>query len=244
MVKCPAGSFIMGSPKEEYSEKKKYDFMNMNYEYAEIMHSVTFTKSFYIGKYEVTQDQYKAVLGANPSHHKGGDKPVESVTWKNADKFCDILNKKYESIIPKGYKFALPTEAQWEYACRAGTQTSLNSGKNITTNSGKCPNLDEIAWYGLNASAPCSVGTKKPNAWGIYDMHGNIEEWCRDWYEEYTDKNMIDPEGPQQGTKRIIRGGSYQDVDPILCRSAYRKSIVPFGDNIHRGFRVALVPVE
>ena len=255
MVKCPAGSFMMGSPKEELGR-----------DYGEKQHLVTITRSFYIGKYEITQEQYKSITGYNPSwfDYIGPNKPVNKVTWKNSKDFCDKLNQKYSSLLPKGYRFDLPTEAQWEYACRAGTKTSLNNGKNITTleSDKNCINLDEVAWYYKNASNTLHiVGQKKPNAWGIYDMHGNVAEWCRDVYDDYSDEEAIDPIvtkkkkvssfeksklyklGHSSLPNYVSRGGAY-NYGIKDFRSAARESIDGNANLFMYGFRVALVPIE
>ena len=218
LVKCPAGSFMMGSPDDELGRWPR-----------EKLHQVTLTKPFYIGKYEVTQSQYESMY-YNPSYSKGPNRPVEKVDWEYAKSFCDALNSKYKNILPHGYKFDLPTEAQWEYACRAGTNTALNNGKNLTQEMRFCPNLDEVAWYNRNASEIIhEVGQKKPNAWGIYDMHGNVCEWCRDRI----------PDGFYWGY--IYRGGnSYDYADE--CRSASRRSSTVGFRGF--GFRVAIVPID
>ena len=231
MVKCPAGSFEMGSPSGELG---RYG--------GEKQHHVTISKSFYIAKYPVTQAQYKAVMGNNPSHFKGDNNPVECVSWFKAKEFCDKLNEVTGSTRPAGYKFDLPTEAQWEYACRAGTTTSLNSGKNITSENGRCSNLDEVGWYYGNSEMNTHpVGLKKPNAWGIYDMHGNVWEWCSDWYGEYS-RISTDPEGTfNYGYGRAGRGGSWGG-DPWYCRSAIRGGFTPDHEKSYLGFRIALVP--
>jgi formylglycine-generating enzyme required for sulfatase activity len=157
---------------------------------------------------------------------------------------------KYKSSLPKGYIFDLPTEAQWEYACRAGTTTDLNNGKNLTTEEGSCPNLDEVAWYKKNSDETHPVGQKKPNAWGIYDMHGNVKEWCRDMYcEDFYSlrKEYIDPYniyGCSHVSGRVFRGGSWFD-DAGVCRSADRSyGGKPWDCNRYLGFRLALVPVQ
>ena len=153
------------------------------------------------------------------------------------------MNSTYRNLIPNGYKFDLPTEAQWEYACRAGTTTSLNSGKNITSN-GSCYNLDEVGWYSNNSDGYThEVGQKKPNAWGIYDMHGNVWEWCRDWYGDYPSASVTDPTGPNGGSNRVLRGGSWFS-DARDCRSADRINYYPGSRSNELGFRLALVPVE
>ena len=231
MVKCPAGSFEMGSPSGELG---RYG--------GEKQHHVTISKSFYIAKYPVTQAQYKAVMGNNPSHFKGDNNPVECVSWFKAKEFCDKLNEVTGSTRPAGYKFDLPTEAQWEYACRAGTTTSLNSGKNITSEYGRCSNLDEVGWYHENSEMNTyPVGLKKPNVWGIYDMHSNVWEWCSDWYGEYPSGISTDPEGPVNCSHRVYHGGSWCSL-PRVCRSALRGGSTPGVEYYALGFRIALVP--
>ncbi len=230
MVYCPAGSFMMGSPENELG---RFD--------SEIQHKVTLTKPFYIGKYPVTQKLYEAVMGINPSCFKGENNPVEFVDWNDAKNFCDKLNQRFSSQLPKSYKFNLPTEAQWEYACRAGTTTALNNGKDLTSERCKCNNLDEVAWYHDNSDKETHpVGQKKPNAWGIYDMHGNVCEWCRD-SGDYSNGDVTDPEGPDSSTDHVLRGGGW-DYMPKLCRSSYRYCVNLSGTNIDIGFRLALVP--
>ena len=170
MVKIKAGMFLMGSPWGEKGHFKDED-----------EHRVTISKPFLIGKYEVTQKQYQAVMGDNPSHFKGEDRPVEKVSWNDANLFCDKLNELLAKELPKGYRFDLPTEAQWEYACRAGTNIALNNGRNLTCAYGLCPDLDEVGWFDKNSGGHSrAVGEERPNAWGLYDMHGNVWEWCRD----------------------------------------------------------------
>jgi formylglycine-generating enzyme required for sulfatase activity len=233
LIKCPAGRFMMGSPEDEIGGDKK-----------EKLHLVTITKPFYIGKYEVTQSQYSTLMDKNPSKFIGANNPVEMVSYDDAKAFCDKMNLKYLNILPKGYKFDLPTEAQWEYACRAGTNTSLNNGKNLTTIDEACLNLDEIAWYTKNSGKTThEVGQKKPNAWGIYDMHGNVCEWCRDWYGEYPKEDVIDPTGANSGSYRVCRGGSWSSL-ALYCRSADRGNRHPVRRNHGVGFRLALVPIN
>lgn len=233
LVKCPAGSFFMGSPMTELGRFKN-----------EVQHKVTITRDFCIGKYPVTQALYKMIMGDNPSQFKGNTNPVECVIWSKAVEFCEKLNLATEMVRPAGYKFDLPTEAQWEYACRAGTETALNNGKNLTAFTGTCFNLDEVGWYSKNSFAKShSVGMKAPNAWGIYDMIGNVWEWCKDWYTEYDINNNVDPAGPQIGSLRVSRGGSWED-SPNSCRSAYRGSGRPVREFNSLGFRLALVPSD
>ena len=231
MVRCPAGTFLMGSP--------DYELIRLH---SETPHQVTISKDFYIGRIPVTQGLYKTVTGNNPSTEDGNENfPVESVSWFMAKKFCDKLNELSATTRPSGYKFDLPTEAQWEYACRAGTTTTLNNGKNITTLTENCPNLDEVAWYSENSYLEIQpVGQKKPNAWGIYDMHGCIWEWCRDYYESYKSDSVTDPIGVGEAIWHVVRGGYYGSL-PIQCRSDNRESSLPSREYYAFGFRVALV---
>ena len=257
MVKIKAGRFQMGSPE---SEKGRED--------DESLHWVTLTRDYWIGKYEVTQAQYQAVMGTNPSYFKGDDRPVDQVGWNDAMAFCRKLNELTAGKRPAGYEYGLPTEAQWEYACRAGTATSLNSGMDMKIlGRNNAPLLDAVGWYGGNCGRDfhCEqshdisgwkekqyndtkggshpVGQKRPNAWGLYDMHGNVWEWCRDWYETgYAE----DPEflrGQKTGSNRVNRGGGWYD-DAGDCRAAIRG----YGDQSYSsnclGFRLALIPAQ
>ncbi|MDO4583372.1 MAG: SUMF1/EgtB/PvdO family nonheme iron enzyme [Planctomycetia bacterium] len=225
---CPAGEFMMGSPEGElgrYSE--------------ETQHRVRLTKGFWMLETEVTQAMWESVMGDNPSNFKGSNLPVEKVSWKDCQEFC----QKLRSL---GLNVQLPTEAQWEYACRAGTTTSLNNGKNITSEEGKgiCYNLSEVGWYEKNLDLTTHiVGQKKPNAWGLYDMHGNVYEWCQDWYDSgyYAESPTSDPEGPSSGAFRVFRGGSWNSI-ARFCRSAFRFHNTPAHRVDALGFRLALVP--
>ena len=238
------GTFLMGSPE---SELGRYD--------DETQHEVTLTKGFWMGKYEVTQAQWYAVLGTDPSVYKGSQRPVEQVSYDDALAFCRRLTEKEraEGRLSNQYKYTLPTEAQWEYACRAGTTTALNSGKDLTTVTGLCANLNEVAWYGEgntgkeggNAGGVTHiVGQKKANAWGFYDMHGNVWEWCLDWYGTYPSMAVTNPTGASTGTNRVHRGGSALSSSLRFCRSARRASNEPNIRFHNVGFRLALVPVE
>jgi formylglycine-generating enzyme required for sulfatase activity len=179
-------------------------------------------KGYWIGKYEVTQAQYQAIMGTNPSRFRGTDLPVEGVSWHNAMTFCDKLTaiEKATGRLPTGYKYTLPTEGQREYACRAGTTGDYNVDG---------VELSELAWYDANSGGTTHpVGQKKPNAWGLYDMHGNVFEWCLDWLKV--------------GEERVMRGGSWFH-NANYCRSASRSG-GPDGWHSYRGFRVVLVPVK
>ena len=232
MVKIRAGSFIMGSREEEFG-----------YDKDEKMHRITLTQDFWIGKYPVTQEEYEALMGSNPSHFKMAKYPVENVSWDDARAFCEKLNRRYARVLPLNYRFDLPTEAQWEYACRGGTETALNSGKELTSGIDSCFNLDEVAWYSGNSRGRShTVGRKRPNAYGLCDMHGNVWEWCRDWYGYYCG-DETDPTGPPTGAGRIFRGGSWYD-SAARCRAAYRSYASPGNRSFDVGFRIALVPVR
>jgi formylglycine-generating enzyme required for sulfatase activity len=235
MIWVEPGTFLMGSPEDELGRAND-----------ETQYEVTLTKGYWLGKFEVTQAQYEAVMGKNPSNWKGADLPVEKVTWNDAMEFCAILtaSEKAAGRLPEGYEYTLPTEAQWEYACRAGTTTALNSGKDLSDQE-QCPEMDEVGWYKYNCDDKTHpVGQKLPNAWGLYDMHGNVREWCLDWYKyAYPTSAVTDPTGPETGTFRVIRGGGWSS-EASRCRSAYRSNSFPDGKSNIYGFRVALTPVS
>ena len=197
---------------------------------------VTLTKPFYIGKYEVTQAQWKVVMGNNPSHFKGDNRPVENVSWNGAMEFCKKLNDL--GLAPAGYKFSLPTEAQWEFAARGG---NLSKGYEYSGSN----DINEVAWYTDNfGSQTHDVGGKKPNELGLYDMSGNVLEWCLDWYDDYSNSAVTDPQGPQRGSYRVMRGGSWLNV-AFGCRVASRSFRNPdYRRSSDGGFRLALVPVQ
>ncbi len=235
MIWIRSGTFTMGSPEDELG---RYD--------DETQHKVTLTQGYWLGKYEVTQAQYEAVMGTNPSVTQGDDLPVQKVSWNDAMEFCATLTKieKAAGRLPFGYEYTLPTEAQWEYACRAGTTTALNNGKNLSSEE-KCPEMDEVGWYvGNSDETTHPVGQKKPNAWGLYDMHGNVYEWCLDWYgEDEPASSVTDPTGPETGSSRMIRGGTWNEV-ATFCRSAFRNYVLPTASDSYIGFRVALAPTK
>ena len=227
VVFIPAGEFEMGSPMEEL--KRDSD---------EAQHHIKLTKAFYIGKFEVTQIQYRTIMSENPSKFGGGKLPVENVSWYEAMRFLKKLSDK------TGMKFRLPTEAEWEYACRAGTTTAFNTG---TTLDSDVANYDAEKPYadgiiGKYLDRTCVVGSYPPNAFGLYDMHGNVWEWCNDIYNEdyYKVTPSIDPKGPQtDGGDRVIRGGAWNEY-AYKCRSADRNDRGPKANQSHIGFRVVL----
>ncbi len=194
----PAGTFIMGSPENEQGRVG-----------GETQHKVTISRPFYMGVTEITQAQWRSIMLYNPSYLRGDELPVEQVSWDDAVAFCRRLSAR------TGKPIRLPTEAEWEYACRAGTKTAFYTGEGTAA-------LDEAGWYEDNAEYRTHpVGLKKPNAWGLYDMHGNVFEWCSDWYGEYPPGEARDPTGPPTGLSRILRGGSWYRY-PEYCRAAYR----------------------
>ncbi len=235
----PAGEFEMGSSQEEVerllAEAKQRNEPQWYLEHLPgeaPQHRVRITKPFHLGVHEVTQEQYKRVMGQNP-----GDwprHPVETVSWDDAVIFCDKL-----SALPAeqaaGRVYRLPTEAEWEYACRAGSTTRYSYGADAAGLSGH-------AWFGDNSPrTKRPVGEKQPNAWGLYDMHGNVWEWCADWYGEYTNTPVDDPTGPATGSVRVVRGGCWIS-SASGCRSAFRDGLEPYCRNGSLGFRVATVP--
>jgi len=227
MVPIAAGMFQMGSDNGRDSEKP--------------VHTVRITKPFWLGRYQVTQGQWEALMGNNPSHFKniGKNAPVENVSWIDAMEFCRKLTERERATgrLPEGYAYILPTEAQWEYACRAGTTGDYSRV------------LDEMGWYQKNSDNQTHpVGQKKANAWGLYDMHGNVWEWCFDWYDirYYANSPSSDPYANSPGSDRlvlgsyrIIRGGSYSSTAE-MCQSPFRSGGVT---GKITGFRLALSAV-
>ncbi len=205
MIAIPTGRFIMGSPLDE--EKRADD---------EVQHEVHITKPFYMGATEVTQAQWQKVMGNNPATYKADTNPVEIVSYDDAVKFCEVLSKL------DGRTYRLPTEAEWEYACRAGTTTPFHYGWSIDTD---IANYRGDVGYGGDARhRPTTPGPSSqfpPNNWGLHDMHGNVFEWCSDWYGPYPTESVTDPKGPASGTQRVFRGGSWYNL-PHITRSAFR----------------------
>ncbi|MDR0562762.1 MAG: formylglycine-generating enzyme family protein [Spirochaetaceae bacterium] len=240
-VKIEGGNFVMGSPEIEPERIEN-----------EVPHEVT-VSSFYMGVYEVTQQEYENYSEMNPSHFKGSKLPVENVNWFDAITYCNARSVK-EGLIPaytikgelirwnrtsSGYR--LPTEAEWEYACRAQTATPFNTGTAITTDQA---NYDGTYPYndcpkGTYREKTTLVGSFPPNPWGLYDMHGNVWEWCWDWYSQYDTRRTDNPSGPSTGTNRVIRGGSWGGGARYL-RTAYRCGSSPFARDNYLGFRLVL----
>jgi formylglycine-generating enzyme required for sulfatase activity len=195
----------------------------------------------------VTQEEYEKIMGFNPSQFTDGGmkKPVETVSWNDAEAFCGKLSEleREKGSLPKGWRYTLPSEAQWEYACRAGTETAFNNGKGITSIEGECGSLDAVGWYRSNNGGGTNVvGRKRPNQWGLYDMHGNVREWCLDWFqdERMSGSTLVNPAGPETGSQRVDRGG-YWNWTPQHCRSAQRYGMSATFRGSQVGFRVALV---
>lgn len=229
MVQIEGGNFQMGSEDGKINEKP--------------VHSVT-VSSFFIGRYPVTQKEWMVIMESNPSHFKGDNKPIENVSWYEAVEFCNKLSEK-EGFIPvyaingtnvscnwqaNGYR--LPTEAEWEYAARGGNQS-----KGYTYSGSK--NLNEVGWYNNNSDSETkNIGFKSPNQLGVYDMSGNVAEWCWDWYEEYN-CSSLNPHGASEGHCRVIRGGNYSSYD-FYCRITRRSSSSPNNRSDVIGIRLAM----
>ncbi len=209
------------------AEKAVYE---RNRDYYARTHPVTLTRPFYMGKYTVTQAQYQALIGSNPSVFIGAQLPVEDVSWGEANAFSKKFN---ERLWDKTLEAHLPTDAQWEYACRAGTTTTYYSGNQES-------DLDAVAWYYANSKSTTHlVGTKKANAFGLYDMHGNVWQWCEDAYtEDYEKLGVTDPINVQ-GSGRLLRGGSWLD-NALACRSSFRNRSNPSNRYYSIGFRVVV----
>ncbi len=229
LVLIPAGTFTMGSGEDD-EEPAQEDLDDKDFEPTPQAHEVTISKPFYMGRYAVTQEQWQAVMGSNPNLHEGAKNPVDSVSWNDCQEFLEELKKKYPQLRP-----ALPTEAQWEYACRAGGTGEFCFGDHESE-------LSEYAWFTNNAAYQTHpVGQKRANAWGFYDMHGNVWEWCADWFGRYSSNSKTDPTGAASGRSRVIRGGACS-FGAAGCRSSYRFADPPDFRSGDRGFRLVLDP--
>ncbi|MBQ9371939.1 MAG: SUMF1/EgtB/PvdO family nonheme iron enzyme [Thermoguttaceae bacterium] len=229
---CPPGEFVMGSPT---SEEGRYD--------DETQHTVKLTRGFWLCEFPVTHSAFADFVdatGYKTEAERNGHEvtwkncfipqgvfPVVMVSWNDAQAYVDWVNENYA---PNGMEFRLPSEAHWEYACRAGTMTPHSFGSVIN---------EDKANFGGNVDTPTTLGRYAPNAWGLYDMHGNVWEWCSDWYGEYPEGVVTDPEGPQNGTLRVFRGGDWNS-DVWGCRSAKRDRFPPWGWSSSSGFRLEI----
>ena len=227
LILIQAGTFLMGSPASEAGRDSD-----------ETQHEVTLTQPFYLGKYPVTQAQWKAVMGKNPSYFKGDTLPVEQVSWEDARAFCEKVRQKTGQVV------GLPTEAQWEFACRAGTSTPFHFGSVLD---GTQANCDGNYPYGTTKKGPylkktSPVGSYPANAWGLHDMHGNVWEWCQDWDGVYHKGEIRDPKGSGNGGRRILRGGSWCYV-ARYCRAGERIRFSPGNHDDYCGFRL-LLPLD
>jgi len=230
MVFIPPGTFMMGSPSNEVDREPIPGIAEGP------QTAVTISKGFWMGKYLVTQGEYLAVMGTNPSTFPGLSNPVETVTWFNATNYCGKLTQSERAAgrISTNSVYRLPTEAEWEYSCRAWTSTRFSYGDDPGYT-----NLTQYAWYGANSGGTTHpVGQKLPNPWGLYDMHGNVAEWCQDWYSPYPGGIALDPQGPATGSARIGRGCPWFRT-PSNYRSAWRNAVSPDTAGA-AGFRVVL----
>lgn len=228
----PAGTFTMGSPTDEPGRTSE----------EENQRQVTISESYYIQTTEVTQAQWEAVMGVNPSYFAncGDDCPVERISWDDIQDFLSELNK----LRRREGTYALPTEAQWEYAARSGGETAFANGGITETGSGYDANLDAMGWYRYNSNGTTHpVARKDPNAWGLYDMHGNVWEFVRDLHAAYPTDPGIDPTGASSGSSRVYRGGAWGS-DAAECRSAFRSWHMPDVKYYVLGFRLAFYPAQ
>ncbi|MCR4574261.1 MAG: formylglycine-generating enzyme family protein [Lentisphaeria bacterium] len=254
LLPVKAGSFTMGSPATELGRFPD-----------EVIHEVKIEKDFLLGKTEITQLQWDALMNSNPDFYNqawyhGDTLPMENVSWTEAVEFCRRLTEqeKKEKKIPENAVYRLPTEAEWEYACRAGTTTAYNNGKDFQQKGANCPELSEVAIFRFNSGGRRGrfnrtkpVASHKPNAWGFFDMHGNIAEWCNDNYTLFTPQLPENEKKSKKSKKqeaavvndrasqKIIRGGSFMSM-PQFCRAAYRGSAEPTTRNNTIGFRIVL----
>lgn len=238
LVWLSPGTFLMGSPSGEWERRAVEEGPQTQ---------VTLSKGYWLGKFPIKQSEWECVMGTNPSAFKkagGPSAPVEDVSWDDAMAFCQKLNERESRAgrLPEGYTYKLPTEAQWEYACRAGStgayaglDPNINGPESVIRNY-----VNGLAWYDLNSQGHTQpVGQKLPNAWGLFDMHGNVWEWCLDWHGAYPGGAVSDHIGLSPGRHRILRGGSWEN-GLWQSRSAHRTSKAPGERDMTIGFRVAL----
>ena len=231
MVRIHAGTFNMGSPADERGR----------HDWEWLPHRVTITKDFYLGQCEVTQAQWEAVMGSNPAkgYGVGPNYPVYYVTWEDCQAFMQKINQTGQG------EFRLPTEAEWEYACRSGTTIRFSHG-DVPLCGDVCEPCEEhdafMWWCGNNhPTGAKEVGMKRPNPWGLFDMHGNVYEWCNDWWQDPTERgDVIDPQGPATGTHKVLRGVGWS-YDALGCRSAFRYGYSPTSRRSYGGFGFRLL---
>jgi len=237
LVPIPAGSFFMGS-----NAASTAPYFNSSAQQP--VHGVFISYPFSMGRYEVTQAQYAALMGSNPSFFVGASRTVESVTWFHAQAYCAALTAQQASVVPFGYEYRLPTEAEWEYVCRAGSAAEFHYGAALLCNQARF-------WYSQHSGSSCGltsasgtapVGGYAPNAFGLHDMHGDVWEWCLDSFGPYRSMTVTDP-FVTGGVFRVFRGGSW-DFDSQDCRSAFRNAFDPGIGTISLGFRVVLAPIR
>jgi formylglycine-generating enzyme required for sulfatase activity len=224
-VWLPRGEFLMGSTR---TEKDRHA--------DERPHRVQLNRDIAIGIHEVTQEQYETVMGGNPSRWRGKSHPVDTVSWHDAVTFCELLSQA--SAEHDSFRiYRLPTEAEWEYACRAGTDSPWSFGESAAE-------LDRFAWARIRPYGTQPVGKRVPNPWGLFDLHGNVWEWCHDWYGPYDAGPLMDPQGPETGTERVIRGGAFFHPASQM-RSAHRTHMQPETRDVNAsGFRIVLESIE
>jgi formylglycine-generating enzyme required for sulfatase activity len=265
---CPPGTFRMGSDIAEQNEavrqaeiwadrklvneraKREYKALRRSYIQGEVLHNVQLTKGFWMQETEVTQEQWNVVEGnlderLMPTNFKNPQFPVVAVSFDNCVQFVRHLNQ-IGGVLPaelrERWRFALPSEAQWEYACRAGTQTAFSCGNVLNGDKANCDGRFPFGTHKLGVNLMCitKAGTYAANDWGLFDMHGNVWEWCSDWFGPYPKGFTVDPKGPESGTTRVYRGGSWQNRAGS-CRAAYRaNNIVPQSEFIRMGVRLAI----
>jgi uncharacterized protein (TIGR02996 family) len=220
----PPGTFWMGSPPTEEGRQSN-----------ETRHRVTLTRGFWLGIHPLTQAQWQAIAGSNPSHFQEANRPVEQVSWQDCQAFCRRLSER------TGRRCRLPSEAEWEYACRAGTTTPFAFGEALSTEQANY--VGDLSLRqgkrGIYRGQTTTVGSFPANAWGLCDLHGNVWEWCRDWFAPYPDDEVVNPRGEGPSDRVVLRGGSWI-YQPVFCRSAYRMASAPTARNDYCGCRVVL----
>jgi formylglycine-generating enzyme required for sulfatase activity len=207
--------------------------------FMRIKYPVAISRDFWIGKYEVTQGEFSAIMGRDPSHFPGdSNRPVEKITFFDASNYCAVLTRREQELghLPAGYEYRLPSEAEWEYACRAGSTNLFSFGDDAGI-------ADEYAWTGENCDATTHpVGLKRPNPWGLYDMHGNVWEWCSDWFAPYPAAPLTDPVGAVSNKYKVFKGGGWNQ-EAQYARSSSRFMMSPSNGIHFVGFRIVLGPI-